>query len=299
VKCFIFLASLFLSITVLGQDFSFIAVGDTGKGNDGQYRIGATMTKVCAEIDCQFVTMLGDNFYNVGVSSPNDPQFVDKFEKPYATLDVPFYISLGNHDYGQFANEWRRGGYQIQYGKKNPKWILPSFYYTFEKNDVLFIVLDTTRLFHNKDVSKQVSFIRKAIRENTKKWVIVVGHHPYISNGEHGSAGSYDGVLVPPFSGNIIKEVFENELCPYVDLVLAGHDHSLQSLPGTAACPKPLFVVSGGGASASSIKRNNNPYLYQKAILGFTTVKVSASELEVSHINVDGAVEHTTVVEKR
>jgi hypothetical protein len=57
--------------------------------------------------------------------------------------------------------------------------------------------------------------------------------------------------------GDIIKNIFDKELCEYVDLVLTGHDHSLQMLPSTKDCPKPLFAVSGTGATTTELKDKN------------------------------------------
>jgi tartrate-resistant acid phosphatase type 5 len=293
-----FLFTLVLNQTIYAQDFNIIAVGDTGKGNEAQYQVGAQMAQTCKDIDCQFALLLGDNFYEVGVTSVDDPQFIDKFEKPYADFPTPFYVALGNHDYGEQANDWKRGDYQVQYSQINPKWILPSHYYSFTKNDVLFIVLDTSRLFHNKDTKAQTEFVKQTIKNNTKKWIVVVSHHPYISNGKHGNAGSYDGVPFPPYSGSVIKKLFEKEICPYVDLVVSGHEHSLQTLPGTAKCPKPIFVVSGTGAKPSENLRDRNPFLFQKAVLGFTTLKFTDSKIEINHMNVNGETEHTHAIIK-
>ena len=46
-----------------------------------------------------FVVLLGDNFYEDGVASVDDPQWQTKFEDPYANIDLPFYAVLGNHDH--------------------------------------------------------------------------------------------------------------------------------------------------------------------------------------------------------
>src|SRR4051794_19915074 len=75
----------------------FIALGDTGKGNPGQYQVGAAMGTHCATFGCDFVVLLGDNFYPNGVGSTDDPQWETAFKKPYETVNVPFYAVLGNH----------------------------------------------------------------------------------------------------------------------------------------------------------------------------------------------------------
>ena len=44
--------------------------------------------------------LLGDNIYDSGVTSVTDPQWQTKFEIPYMGVNLPFYVVLGNHDYG-------------------------------------------------------------------------------------------------------------------------------------------------------------------------------------------------------
>lgn len=275
------------------SDLTVLAVGDTGKGNAGQMKIGQVMSEDCRKEACEFVLLLGDNIYDVGINSPTDPQMIDKFEKPYASMGVPFYVALGNHDYGKFANDWKKGDHQVEYSRRNPNFILPSHYYSFEKGDVLFIVLDTSRLFHDKDTAEQVQFIRDTLAKNTKPWIVAIAHHPYLSNGKHGNAGQYDGVIIPPYSGSVVKKVVEKEICPYAQLMISGHEHSLQTLPGNAACPKTLFVVSGGGASPSNNLKGKNPVHFQAAVLGFTRLKFAKNQVLVTHVGEDGKNLHS------
>ena len=44
-----------------------IAVGDTGTGNEDQFKVAEGMAKVCEKYGCDLVLMLGDNFYPNGV----------------------------------------------------------------------------------------------------------------------------------------------------------------------------------------------------------------------------------------
>lgn len=285
-----------LGISAQAQDFTFIVLGDTGSGKIEQYQVSKAIQNVCYNEKCKFAILLGDNFYYEGVTSVNDPQFKEKFEDPYANLDFPFYITLGNHDYGKYANDWKRGDYQIQYGLKNPKWILPSQYYTWDFLNVRFIALDTSRLFWNKDVKKQEQFVEPLL--STDQWKIVVAHHPYLSNGEHGNAGKYDGVTISPFSGDKIKKFIEKKLCPKIDLYMNGHDHNLQVLKPTDKCPNP-FVVSGAGAKVDpELKTNRNPFYFQKATLGFHLVRVSQNEMEIVTINSESRIEHILTLRK-
>ncbi len=78
----------------------FVAIGDAGEGNLAQYEVGDAVAEVCAARGCDFALYLGDNFYDSGVSDVDDELFRSRFELPYAKVDFPFYVVLGNHDLG-------------------------------------------------------------------------------------------------------------------------------------------------------------------------------------------------------
>lgn len=297
--CFLFGVLLFATDSA-EADFKVLAIGDTGKGTAQQYEVGAALAKKSKELGTPFNLMLGDNIYSVGISSPNDRQMIDKFEKPYADVPVPFMVALGNHDYGATAREWIRGDFQVSYSKLNPKFVLPSHYYSFEYQDTLFIVLDTSRLYANKDIQAQFDFVRNVIAKNTKKWVIAIGHHPYLSNSGHGNAGSAGAGGNPkkPRAGVQLQNLLEKVLCPYIDVYLSGHDHSLQVLPSTKACPKPLLVVSGTGAEFRVDLKGKNPTYFQKSVLGFTALEFEANRLVVRHLNMNGQTEYSHTLTK-
>ena len=68
----------------------FIVTGDSGSGSGGQYAVGEAIAEVCqgknefvddmAFPGCDLVVGLGDNIYESGVTSVDDPQFAEKFE---------------------------------------------------------------------------------------------------------------------------------------------------------------------------------------------------------------------------
>ncbi len=95
-----------------------IAFGDSGTGDESQMKVARAMKKFCAEQGCHLGLMLGDNFHPAGVRSVDDPQFVEKFEKPYAGIGIPFFVILGAHDWGRKGEmfNWRA---QIEYGRRS------------------------------------------------------------------------------------------------------------------------------------------------------------------------------------
>jgi hypothetical protein len=250
----------------------FVALGDAGEGNDVQYAIGQTMAEVCAVQGCDFALYLGDNFYDSGVDGLDDAQFDAKFEDPYAPLDLPFYIALGNHDYGGEGLGWElsKGQTYVDYSDRSAKWNFPDLFYSHTHGHATFFALDTTQLFWTLD-EEQRAWLPDAVAQTNATWRIAYGHHPYTSNGPHGDAGSYEGLdNVPIVSGNTIRDFMDDEVCGTMDVYLCGHDHSLQW--PEARCGTE-FLVSGAGAKTTDLP-GNDPSWFEQATPGFLWVEL-------------------------
>jgi hypothetical protein len=173
----------------------FAAIGDNGNGEPAQYEVGALMARYHPKFKFEHVIMLGDNMY--GSQNPKD--FVRKFEEPYkALLDagVKFYAALGNHDNqeNRFYKPWNMNGER---------------FYTYEKKNVRFFVLDTDYLDQ-----KQRNWIERELKSSTDDWKIVYFHHPlYSSGGRHGSEVDLRVILEPLFVKYGVNVAFQ------------GHDH--------------------------------------------------------------------------
>jgi hypothetical protein len=274
----------------------FIAIGDTGKGNAEQRRVAVAMRDLCAIKGCDFVVMLGDNIYDSGVSSTTDSQWQSKFEQPYMDIDLPFYVALGNHDYGGkliidvggLGNEFDKAKVEVDYTQVSTKWNMPATYYTFTWGDVGFIMLDTNAiLWGDTTYGDQAQWLPSALAEVAgKRWVFTAGHHPYRSNGEHGNAGDYDapelaGVQIPnplPIqNGDAVKDFFDEHVCGISQVYFAGHDHSRQWLDEPTALCGTEMIISGAGAAYTSLKNRGNKMFYQ-----------DASETGFMHVVIDG-----------
>ena len=280
-----------------GTPVRFVALGDTGKANADQYAVAAAMEQKCQQAGCDFAVLLGDNIYPSGVGSANDPLFQSHFEQPYANLDFPFFVVLGNHDYGANGagtNAWQ-GPYEVQYTQNSTKWRMPAEYYRFTFGNVDFFATDTNMAMFSS-VSAQRSALKGWLQQSTATWKISLGHHPYKSNGEHGNAGDYDNLSwLPIASGENVKDFFEDVLCGKVDLALSGHDHSRQWLD--VRCAGTELAVSGAGASVTTLK-NNNPALFAKATVGFLWVEVTGNTLRAEFIDTAGNVEFSRTLTK-
>ncbi|MEW5855425.1 MAG: metallophosphoesterase [Myxococcota bacterium] len=270
----------------------FVAMGDTGTGSDGQYAIAAQVKQKCDAEGCDFVILLGDNIYDSGVQDVQDPQWQEKFELPYQDINLPFYAVLGNHDYGGngAGYEWSLGPVEVEYTQHSDKWNMPATHYTWAEGHVGFIALDTNSImWANTNHGDQTEWIGPALAQLNTTWRIALGHHPYLSNGPHGNAGSYDGVpFVPVANGANVKEFFDEHICGAVDVYLCGHDHSRQWLQPAAGCALEL-VVSGAGAKTTEIE-GDNPVHYQSDQKGFLYVVIQGNQFKGQFINEDGSV---------
>ncbi|MBK9261664.1 MAG: metallophosphoesterase [Polyangiaceae bacterium] len=276
----------------------FVAIGDTGKGNQGQYDVAAAMAKKCEADGCDFVQLLGDNIYDSGVDSTSDPQWQSKFELPYAALDLPFWVVLGNHDYGGdgAGTDFGKGKHEIDYTKISTKWKLPAAYYTRSEKHVDFFALDTNMAMFSQ-ADNQKNDVPTWIAASKAQWKIALGHHPYLSNGKHGNAGEYEGLpFVPIVNGKGVKDLLDDVVCGKVDLYLCGHDHSMQWLQPKCGSNTEL-VISGAGASTSELK-GGNPVHFESLDIGFFYVVIEDNVLTGQFYNAAGEVLFTRTITK-
>ena len=91
---------LALAVPVLVGAFNFLSIGDWGDDNCKE-NTATVFAQYAADSDAQFVLAIGDNMYDSGVKSVDDPQWETTFEQTMAAdaLDVPWYVAGGNHDY--------------------------------------------------------------------------------------------------------------------------------------------------------------------------------------------------------
>jgi calcineurin-like phosphoesterase family protein len=204
----------------------FMVMGDTGRGDRGQYDTGREMAAIRQQFPFEFVVMVGDNMY--GSDSPAD--YVTKFETPYKALSdagIKFYAALGNHD-----NPNQRSYALFNMGGQR--------YYTFRASPgglgkiahggVRFFAIDSNYLS-----KEQIDWLSKELGSSGSDWKICFFHHPLYSSGRtHGSALETRAVLEPIFVKN------------GVNVVLAGHDHIYERIKPQQGIYH--FVVGSSGS---------------------------------------------------
>lgn len=274
---------------------NFLVFGDWGRqGSKEQREVAGQMGVAAQAIDARFVISVGDNFYERGVASVNDPQWQTSFEQVYTapSLQVPWHVVLGNHDYKGNSSA------EIEYSKKSKRWHMPARYYQIsEKIDgqtaVDFFFLDTTPMAepgHKKDpahaevekqdVAGQLAWLEAALKNSTAPWKIVIGHHTIYSGGEHGDT---------PYLIRHIEPLLEKY---GVQAYFNGHDHDLEHLKAG----KVNLFCCGAGAQGRKATATGHTQFVQGNSLGFATVELSAGEMTVRMIDSRGKVLYSTTV---
>lgn len=300
----------------------FVVLGDTGEGNTAQREVAVQIRDLCAREGCDFAILLGDNIYDSGVESVDDPQWRTKFEEPYRDVDLPFYAVLGNHDYGGrllftemggLGNEWDKGPIEVMYTMRSEKWEMPDTHYTLVFGHVGFVMLDTNSiLWDDTTHGDQWAWYDTAIAELRAEgvdWIIAAGHHPLRSNGRHGNAGSYESIEVggvevpnpvPILNGENVRRFFATEVCGTVDVYFAGHDHNRQWLNEPDALCGAELIVSGAGAKTTAFASSANDVLFaDDEEEGFLYVVIEGDRMTGRFVSRTGAVEFEHTVTRR
>lgn len=277
-----------------GTGLNFLVFGDWGRhGEKDQVEVAMQMEIAANAMDSRFIISVGDNFYERGVASTEDPQWQKTFENVYTapSLQVPWYVALGNHDYLGNCDA------QLAYARLSKRWNMPARYFTMTRQidaatAVDFFYLDTTPMVRHywhepiyrehvrtQDVPKQLAWFKAALAASTAPWKIVIGHHPIYSGGG-------------PFGHGDTRELIENILPLLkqyqVQAYFNGHDHNLQHLQvGTVN----LFD-SGAGSRARPVFKTRYTR-FAEACSGFTTVSLQPDNMTVRLIDYRGKILYT------
>jgi len=274
-----------------GNLVRFAAFGAQGDGSAGQLAVANALREVCLDRCCDFVQLLGDNVLPNGVTSSADPQFATKFETPYASVDLPFWAVLGNHDYGGSGagNEFEKGPYQVEYSAlSSAKFELPALYWHRTVKHVHMLGLDSTKTLWSMDAAQRLE-IDAWLNGSSATWQISAGMHCYRSNGAHGNAGCYDSDTcpnpLPVVNGATVKTFYESLVCGRVDLALCAYDRNMQWLQDT--CAGTELVVAGAGASVTLLE-DVQPAWFEGEQLGFLYVEIDGNTLTAEFIDTAG-----------
>lgn len=284
-------------IQVDRPSLSFIVIGDWGRqGSRTQRRVAEAMDELASHTAIDLIISTGDNFYQDGVASENDPLWGKNYETVYwlpHLKAIPWYVVLGNHDY--------RGNVraQIDYGKRHRNWRFPHYYHEqrFFLDDAAstqFIFVDTSPFIHEyrkdldeypalkaQDPKAQMDWLRDTLNQSKPDWRVVIGHHPVYSSGRrHGDSEELQDLLTPLFAQHGVNAYF------------AGHDHHLEHYKPEGATH---YFISGGGAEHRRVKHRADTK-FAAASAGFAHVLINKSALQLRFINHKGKVLYSTEI---
>jgi calcineurin-like phosphoesterase family protein len=271
---------------------SLLAVGDTGTPPrslsllDGQRAVGAGLEREDRREPADALLLLGDNFYPSGLlESELVERTRDNLVRPYCGfVDLtgprshevaeacpgprrnragrPLYAVLGNHD-------WRSKGSPGLQGKALPQFIanwtvLARGARAFELGPGVSLVLfDSSELLRTLDASS----LREALRSAPGPWRILAAHHPI---GTHRRSSGGDRSADPASYEALVRRAVA-EAGVDVQLMLAGHEHSLQLIELTGPGPR-LVAIAGTGSGSRSLRSESEGRLFAHEGLGFARV---------------------------
>lgn len=262
----------------LPDSLNFLVISDFGgQGGKIQRDIAVQLGKIAELEKSKFIITGGDNYHLNGIPDAHDPRWKSEYEDIYSSpsLMIPWYASLGNHDY--VGNPQA----EIEYSNLSSRWKMPARYYahTEKINDttsVLFVHIDTSpfitdyrnndSIYHvlGQDIHKQLFWIDSVLESSHAAWKIVVGHHPiYSSVGNHGNTKELIDDILP-----LLKKYG-------VRIYLCGHEHILQYLVHDNI---NFFVCGGGSVSRPVSDRADVKFgLGSPGFLSMTLTPVSAT----------------------
>lgn len=239
-----------------------LAFGDFGDGSESQRQVAAMMREHHAKRRFDFAVTLGDNFYSDGMVSPDDERWKTWWSDLYDPLNIPFYATLGNHDWGHPNSP----AAEILFTARSPSWRMPSAYYTFTAGSAQFFALDTDVISE-----AQLLWLTAALDASRARWKIVYGHHPIYSHGQHEDNNLKIDQLLP-----VLRD--------RADIYLAGHDHDMQHLRPEG---RLHFFIAGSGGKLRPIEAGPQS-LFAKSANGFAVLEIHAEKLQVTFVSVGG-----------
>jgi tartrate-resistant acid phosphatase type 5 len=284
-RIFLWATALLVIGVQRGAAFDALVIGDWGQnGQNGQRETGVQMGVTAAEVGAKFVISVGDNFYDGGVKSVDDPKWRTSFEDIYTApaLQIPWYAILGNHDYEGSVQA------EFDYAKKSPRWRMPAANYRFTEElpgggVAEFFVLDTTPMVYGSDgaLATQRAWLKAALGESTAAWKIVLGHHPLYSGGQHGDNLLLQAELQPLFVQHGVQ------------LYLCGHDHHMEHLSQDGV---HHFVSGAGAALRAAVPSSRSRYCDTARQNGFLALSFGDDALAARFLSADGVELYRTEI---
>jgi predicted phosphodiesterase len=264
-----------------GAAFTFIVMGDSGRGSRVQYALASQMLRHQPAAD--FVLHTGDVVYPSGAMH----DYNAKFFVPYRAMieRVALWPCVGNHD---VDDEGAAPAYSRVFvtPENGPADQPEDHNYWFDYGDARVLVLDSNV---PEAVLKNVTapWAEQVLADDAPAWKFVSFHHPPYTAGKYSPDERIQRTLVPIFEAT------------GVDVVFNGHDHMYQRLGPlldgevVSAGEGILYIVTGAGGAALYEPQGAPPPYLQKLVddqHSYTHVAVTGADIRLRQIDVDGNV---------
>lgn len=300
---FIFVFLSFVNAYPQNDALHFLAIGDWGReGKFLQKETADIMGKYAESNPAKFIVSTGDNFYEMGIKSTDDPLIKSSFENIYTSesLQIPWYITFGNHDYGFSAKA------QLDLSKINKRWKFNSSYYSVDEElsdgtKIQLLFVDTNPFIENyktiteknkdwqnsadqlnqQDWKQQLKWLESSLKNCDADWKIVIGHHPVFSGGWHGNSKE-------------MMEYFKPLFEKYgVQMYICGHEHDIQYLKENNV----NYFVSGAGSELRETNKISQS-VFAQSINAFLSVKISRDKALLKFVSLYGDSVFETEINK-
>lgn len=242
--------------------FSFVVFGD----NRSDKALYKKMVIMAMALKPNFVVTTGD-----AIETPGDLDEWMTFWALSKMIDVPFFLTVGNHDISPIvpASE------QIYRDQVD----LPGneLFYSFTAGNSLFVVLDSYLEGQEKKITgKQLKWLEGVLAKPDKKHIFVFLHHPLYTEYRKGRHWG-DCLDKYPDDRDRLEALFAKT---GVEAVFAGHEHLYQKKTVDGV----FYIITGGAGAQLYVKNEEGGFHH------FVHVTVDGDQVSVEVIDRDGKV---------
>ncbi|WP_169949488.1 metallophosphoesterase [Microbispora sp. H11081] len=250
----------------LGEEFTFLLLGDTGEGDASQYSVVPGLLKLGQ--GTAFAVIASDVIYPTGAGD----EYRDKFFRPYKDYPAPIFAVPGNHDWYDGLGGFMRvfcdarplsaesRGFRLSPGglrgllwkkpeaideaalaearkmRPDPGPALPGPYWVLDTGRLLLVGIDTG--IKGALDREQGEWLRRVSADPRPK-ILITGKPIYVNNDYH---------PCPIEGGGTVDDVVRDPANNYV-AAIGGDVHNYQRYPVRVDGRLIQYVVSGGGGA--------------------------------------------------
>lgn len=243
------------------------------------------------------ICLLGDNFYPGGITQRGVQNFLTTFQP---LENVPRLMIMGNHDYCHDARPFLN----------SPHWTMPDYSYALDVGPIALVMIDTVQIEPNWSTGqggsgragdpwttpervqaatgapharlrdRELARLRAFLEPRRKRFTIVCGHYPLVSNGVYNVSPKLRAAILP-----VLDEYKANAY-------ICGHEHALEhtrlQLPSGHHCDH--FISGASSEARSTVIRRHPGWIH--AGLGSLAVEVEGGKVRFVFSDAKGAELH-------